>query len=304
MTHAFFKALLFLGAGSVIHACSGEQDIRKMGGLWTKIPFTYIMMWIGSLALAGIYPFAGYYSKDVILEAAYASNSEYGMFAYWAGIIAAFCTAFYSWRLIILVFHGKFRSSAEAYAKVHESPLFMTIPLLLLAGGACLSGFIGSDMLHMVTEGSNFWHGVLADKPQLLHDLHHLPVHIKLMPSYVAIVAIAFAYIFYMFWPRLPVLMACLFKGSYSVLFNKYYIDELYNFFCVRTTKALAKLLWKVFDIRIIDNCGPGGAAFITKYAASCFSRMQTGYVYHYALVMLLFMVGFISWFVWTGIMI
>src|SRR5690242_7681421 len=156
MTHAFFKALLFLGAGSVIHAMSGEQDMRKMGGIWRLIPVTYVLMWIGSLALAGIWPFAGYYSKDVIIEAAWGSGTIVGHYAFWLGVFAAFLTAFYSWRLIFLTFHGTPRATHEVMHHVHESPQVMILPLVVLAAGAIFAGYLGyNDFVGEGREG--FW---------------------------------------------------------------------------------------------------------------------------------------------------
>src|ERR687898_847986 len=173
-THAFFKALLFLGAGSVIHAMSDEQDMRRMGGLWRKIPITYAVMWVGSLALAGVPIFAGYYSKDLILEAAYAAHGPFASYAFWLGIIAAALTAFYSWRLLFLTFHGEPRAPAEVQAHVHESPRIMTVPLILLAIGATFAGLAG---LSMVEGTGEFWRGSIFVLPDhdALAEAHHVP---------------------------------------------------------------------------------------------------------------------------------
>ncbi|MFZ8992712.1 MAG: NADH-quinone oxidoreductase subunit L, partial [Candidatus Puniceispirillaceae bacterium] len=200
-THAFFKALLFLGAGSVIHAMSDEQDLRNMGGIWKKVPVTYAMMWIGSLALAGFPFFAGYYSKDMILEAAYAANSGVGGMAFWLGCLAAFLTAFYSWRLLIMAFHGAPRASAEVMAHVHESPRVMTLPLLVLAIGAVFAGWLGYEMF--VGKGmTQFWGASIFILPTntAMIDAHHVPSWVKLLPIVLATSGVALAVLFYGYW--------------------------------------------------------------------------------------------------------
>lgn len=298
MTHGFFKALLFLGAGSVIHAMSDEQDLRNMGGIWKKIPKTYIMMWIGSLALAGVFPFAGYYSKDIILEAAYASGG-FGGIAFWMGIAAAFLTAFYSWRLIILAFHGKSRSSDEVLHHVHESPFVMMLPLYLLAIGAIFAGMIGYKVLGMVDPAGGFWHGAISvmESNNSLESAHHVPAIIGLLPSIIGFLGIALAYLFYMFLPSLPGVVVGVFRPVYLFLLNKWYFDEIYEFMFVRPSKILGNLLWRVGDILIIDGGGPNGAAWISQKFAFALSRVQNGFVYSYAFVMLLGMIGLVGWF-------
>lgn len=300
-THGFFKALLFLGAGSVIHAVSDEQDLRKMGGLWKKIPKTYAMMWIGSLALAGVFPFAGYYSKDIVLESAYVSGQLGGM-AYWLGITAAFLTAFYSWRLIILAFHGKPRMSEEAQKHVHESPNIMLVPLYILAVGAVISGYVGYHVLGMVEADHAFWNGAIVVLGQgdenPLEAAHHVHGIIKWLPSIVGFVGIALAYLLYMVAPSVPAKLAKTFNFAYKLSFNKWYIDEIYEFLFVRPTKALGRFLWKFFDVKIVDDLGPNGAAWVSKKMASGVSKVQSGLVYHYALIMLVGLFGLVSWFV------
>src|SRR5918995_1751696 len=209
MTHAFFKALLFLGAGSVIHAMSDEQDIRKMGGIWRLIPITYAVMWVGSLALAGIPFFAGYYSKDAILEAAFASHSLVGGYAFSCGILAAFLTAFYSWRLLIMTFHGAPRADHHTMEHVHESPLVMLVPLLLLAVGAVLTGYLFYDFFVGEHEHA-FWAGSIlnAEHNHVLHDMHEVPAWVPLAPTVVAVLGIALAYFLYMVAPGLPARLA------------------------------------------------------------------------------------------------
>ncbi|MGB1548098.1 MAG: NADH-quinone oxidoreductase subunit L, partial [Alphaproteobacteria bacterium] len=198
MTHAFFKALLFLAAGSVIHAFSDEQDMRKMGGVWKKIPVTYTLMWIGSLALAGVPFFAGYYSKDMILESAYAAHTLVGQYAFWLGAGAAALTAFYSWRLILMTFHGKPRADAHVMEHVHESPKVMLLPLVVLALGAIFTGYAGYE--YFVGHGMDaFWRDAILVLPEhsAIRDAHHVPEWVKLLPVAMGVVGIAIAYLFY-----------------------------------------------------------------------------------------------------------
>jgi NADH-quinone oxidoreductase subunit L len=299
MTHGFFKALLFLGAGSVIHAMSDEQDLRNMGGIWKKIPLTYGLMWIGSLALAGVFPFAGYYSKDIILEAAYAHGGLGGM-AYWLGITAAFLTAFYSWRLIIMAFHGKSRASADVQAHVHESPAIMLIPLILLAVGAIFSGMIGSNILHMVAPDGAFWNGAIValEENSPLENAEELPFIIKFLPSLVGFAGIFLAYVFYMLMPSVPALLAKVLSPLYKFSFNKWYIDELYDFIFVIPAKAIGRVLWKNVDIKVVDNGGPNGIAWISNRFSVSVSKLQSGLVYSYAFVMLIGVFCIVSWFI------
>jgi NADH-quinone oxidoreductase subunit L len=194
ITHAFFKSLLFLGAGSVIHAMSDEQDMRKMGGLYKLIPVTYIFMWIGSLALAGIWPFSGFFSKDIILEAAWAAHSGVGQYAFWLGIAAAFLTAFYSWRLIILTFHGTPRADEKTLAHVHESPKVMILPLTVLALGALFVGVVSVD--YFVGEYAvDFWKNSIfvLNSHQALANAHHVPIWVKFLPVCIGVAGIALA---------------------------------------------------------------------------------------------------------------
>lgn len=297
MTHGFFKALLFLGAGSVIHAMSDEQDIRKMGGIWKLIPFTYIVMWIGSLALAGIYPFAGFFSKDVILEASYASGTFVGILAYWMGIIAAVFTAFYSWRLIILTFHGKPRASKETMSHVHESPISMTIPLFILALGSILAGYIGYHYLDMVSGEGEFWRGAIfvLEEHNSLEKAHHVPHWVALLPLFAAILGISAAYYMYMFNSTFVVSLKNKFMNVYTFLLNKWYFDELFDAMFVNPSKRLGSFLWKSTDVVVIDGM-PNGVANISKNLAKVVSFVQTGFIYHYAFIMLLSLLCFITW--------
>jgi len=295
LTHAFFKALLFLGAGSVIHAMSDEQDIRRMGGIWKKIPLTYAMMWIGSLALAGVFPFAGFYSKDAVLEAAYASHIGFAQFGFWAGIFAAFLTAFYSWRLLILTFHGAPRADKHTMDHVHESPLVMTGPLMVLAAGAVLVGFVFAPQL-LGDNWQAFWGAAIHNGPHnhVLHDMHAVPGWVVALPVIVGLSGILLAYALYMGAPSLPAQLANNFGGVYRFLLNKWYFDELYDRIFVRPTMALARGLWQVGDARIIDGI-PNGIASLTAQGAGQVVKVQTGSIAHYAFAMLIGVVVLVS---------
>lgn len=285
-THAFFKALLFLGAGSVIHAMHHEQDIQKMGGIWKKIPITYAMMWIGSLALAGFPPFAGFYSKDVILEAAFMSHAPFGKLAYGMGITAAFLTAFYSWRLLFLTFHGKTRADKHTFDHAHESPLSMLVPLFVLAAGSILAGIIGANFLHMVSAEGNFFAGAIFVNEsglELLEEIHHAPFLVKTSPLIVGAIAIALAYVFYLVKTDLPKKLADAVKPLYKLSLNKWYFDEFYEAALVKPTKKCGDFLWRIIDIKFVDGM-PNGMVFLCKKAAAQVSRLQTGYIYNYAL--------------------
>jgi len=299
LTHAFFKALLFLGAGSVIHAVSGEQDMRKMGGLRTLIPATYILMWIGSLALAGIWPFAGYYSKDTILEASWAAGTDVGQYAYWLGTFAAFLTAFYSWRLLFLTFHGKPRASREVMAHVHESPPVMILPLVVLAAGALFAGMIGYHWL--VGEGREaFW----GDSILVLrgHDTvggaEHVPFWVSKLPLAMGVAGIVVAWLAYIVQTSLPAWFAYYFRPIYLFVLNKWYVDELYDAVIVRPAMWFGVRLWKDGDGAVIDGFGPDGFAKMTRGMAAVLSRFQSGYLYHYVFAMFVGAVVLVSWYV------
>ncbi len=287
-THAFFKALLFLSAGSVIHAVSGEQDMRKMGGLWRLIPLTYAMFWVGSLALGGVFPFAGYYSKDAILEAAYASGTASGQYGFWCGLIAAFLTAFYSWRLIIMTFHGKPRADHHVMEHVHESPFVMTGPLILLAVGAVVNGFVFRD-LFIGDEWHEFWRNaiVITANNHVLENMENLPGWVGLAPTVVGLAGIALAYVAYMFVPGIPAAFARTFRPLYLFVYNKWYFDELYDAIFVRPTFWLARTLWQVGDATLIDGA-PNGMAEIAAGSSRQVVKIQTGSIAVYAFVMLI----------------
>jgi NADH-quinone oxidoreductase subunit L len=292
---------LFLGAGSVIHAMSDEQDMRKMGGIWRMIPVTYAVMWIGSLALAGIPPFAGFYSKDIVLEAAYAAQTGIGQYAFWMGITAAFLTAFYSWRLLLMTFHGEPRADERVMAHVHESPKLMLIPLILLAIGAIFAGYIGVS--HFVGDGAvEFWGNAILVLPShtALENAHHVPLWVKLLPLIVGVGGIGLAYILYVFAPGLPAAIAERFRFVYLFLLNKWYFDELYDAMFVRPAFVLGRGLWKSGDGAIIDGVGPDGIAAATLNIARRAAALQSGYLYHYAFAMLTGVVVLVTWYLLT----
>ncbi|MDE2463190.1 MAG: NADH-quinone oxidoreductase subunit L, partial [Alphaproteobacteria bacterium] len=250
LTHAFFKALLFLGAGSVIHAMSDEQDMRKMGGIWRAIPVTYTVMWIGSLALAGVPPFAGYFSKDAILEAAWAAHTSVGTYGYICGLAAAFLTAFYSWRLLIMTFHGKPRADHHVMEHVHESPAVMLWPLLALSAGATVLGWIFRNQL-IGSDWHAFWGTAIAIAPSnhVLADMENMPVALTLAPTFLGVCGIALAYYMYLVRPALPGALAARFHFVYELLLNKWYIDEVYDRIFVTPFKAAAGFLWQTGDV-------------------------------------------------------
>ena len=296
-THAFFKALLFLGAGSVIHAMSDEQDMRKMGGIWKKIPITYALMWVGSLALAGIPFFAGYYSKDLILEAAWAASSNSGYFAFWLGCLAAFLTAFYSWRVLLLTFHGNFNSSKEVLDHVHESPFVMLIPLFVLALGAIFSGwyfyndFVGYNW-------KEFWGNsiFISEKHKAFKLAHYVPLWVKYLPIFLAILGILCAYLFYILNPNLPKILSKKFSPIYNLFYNKWYFDELYDYLFVKSFIKFGNFFWKKGDEGTIDRFGPNGISNLVKNISSKSIIIQSGYIYHYAFAMLIGLVVLITW--------
>ena len=303
MTHAFFKALLFLGAGSVIHALSGEQDMRKMGGIWKKIPVTYAYMWIGSLALAGIglegvFGFAGFYSKDLILESTVASGTWYAYLAYGLGSAAVFMTAFYSWRLIILTFHGAPRADHHTMEHVHESPPSMLLPLVPLALGAIFAGWYAFDWFGGDAREA-FWGHALFVLPSHdpIGDAEKIPTFEKWLPLGLALSGILLSYVFYVWKPELPGKLASALGGFYRLVYHKYYFDEVYDFLFVRTARCLGKFFWTVGDDKIIDGLGPDGIASLSVRVARRVSALETGYVYHYAFAMVIGVAAFVTWF-------
>ncbi len=297
-THAFFKALLFLGAGSVIHALHGEQDMRRMGGLRRAIPFSFIMMVVGTLSLTGFPYTAGYFSKDAIIEVAHASHAPAATWAFWSLIISAFLTSFYSWRLIFMTFFGKPRDE-HAFEHAHELPPVMTGPLLLLAIGALVTGYFFAP--YFVEDlYAKFWRGALFTLPgnSVLTDSHAVePFLIKSMPTFMMIGGFVVAYISYIALPRIPALTVRYLWPIHAFLYHKWYFDELYDFLFVRPTRWLARVLWIYGDGVIIDGLGPDGVAAWASAMAKRAVRLQTGYVYHYAFVMLIGVAIIVTYF-------
>ena len=298
VTHAFFKALLFLASGAVIHAMSDEQDMRKMGGIWRAIPITYGLMWTGSLALVGMPFLAGFYSKDIIIESAFAAATGVGQYAFWLGVIVAALTAFYSWRLILMTFHGAPRADEKVMAHVHEAPKTMWIPMVVLAVGAIVMGKLGFDVF--VGEGARaFWRDSIVVLPAhtALEDAHDVPLWVKRLPLVVAVGGIILAYIFYMFRPALPGLVAGRFRAVHTFLVNKWYFDAIYDRVFVSPANAIGLGFWKSGDGAVIDGIGPDGLAAATRELARLAGRLQSGYVYHYAFAMLIGVAGLVSWY-------
>ncbi len=294
-THAFFKALLFLGSGSVIYAMHHEQDIRKMGGLWRKIPYTFAVMCVGTLALTGFPMFAGYFSKDAIIESAYASQDPFATYAYLLTVVAAGLTSFYSWRLIFKTFFGA-PHDQEHYEAAHESPLWMLIPIGVLAAGSIFSGlpFKGLFVGHGVEE---FFRGSVKMHPHILEGMEQMPYWLGFLPTLMMVVGFAIAYLFYISRPDLPEELAAQQPLLYRFLLNKWYFDELYDAILVRPAKWLGRFLWKRGDGWLIDGFGPDGVSARVLDVTRNVIKLQTGYLYHYAFAMLIGAAGLITWF-------
>jgi NADH-quinone oxidoreductase subunit L len=303
VTHAFFKALLFLGAGSVIHAMSDEQDMRKMGGIAGKIKFTYAMMFVGSWALIGLPPFSGFYSKDVILESAFGAHSTVGTYAFWLGIGAAFLTAFYSTRLLIMTFHGAPRADDHVMGHIHESPKVMLIPLLLLSIGAMGLGMFAFESF-VGQYASEFWGKSLfvLENHTALENSHHSPFWVKWSAVVVGISGILLGVLFYKVAPFIPESLAERFGGVYRFLFNKWYFDELYDKILVKPAFVLGRGLWKTGDGLLIDGVGPDGIAAGAIIIAKRIARLQSGYLYHYAFAMLTGVVVLVTWYLFHSV--
>jgi NADH-quinone oxidoreductase subunit L len=302
-THAFFKALLFLGAGAVIHSMHHQQDIRKMGGLWKKIPVTAAMMAIGTLALTGFPYTAGYFSKDAIIEAAYMSEQPGHMYAFICVIVAALCTSFYSWRLWFLTFAGPTRADHHTYDHAHESPWVMMVPLFVLAAGAILAGFPFAEYFigHHFAEffkGSIF---IAADN-KILEEIHHVPALVKWSPFVMMLIGFAVAWYLYIRKPSLPAQIAAQHRGLYNFLLNKWYFDELYDVLFVRPAKWLGSKLWKTGDGAIIDGLGPDGISARVVDVTNRVVKLQTGFVYHYAFAMLIGIAALVTWLMFGGV--
>jgi NADH-quinone oxidoreductase subunit L len=299
-THAFFKALLFLGSGSVIHAMHHEQDIRHMGGLKDRIPYTYIVMIVGTLALTGFPLTAGYFSKDAIIEAAYVGKNPLALYAFICTVAAALLTSFYSWRLIFKTFHGE-PHDRQHWKDAHESPMVMLIPLGFLAIGSVLAGlpfkeiFAGHGVEGFFRESLAF-----AKSNTVLEDMHHVPLQIGILPTVMMALGFVIAWQFYIRRPDIPVELARQHDWLYRFLLNKWYFDELYDLIFVRPTKWIGRELWKKGDGWLIDGFGPDGVSARVLDVTRNVVRLQTGYLYHYAFAMLIGAAAFITWFMFA----
>ncbi len=285
-THAFFKALLFLGSGSVIHAFKDEQNINNMGGVWKKLPYTYTLMVIGTLALTGFPFLSGFYSKDAIIEFAYLRGNTVGYYAAGIGIFTAFLTSIYSWRLMFKTFHGKYNNQKIKIEETHESPLVMLIPLIFLSIGAIFAGFtfkglfIGSDGIDFFWQDSIFFLNPLSTE--------HPPLWFLTLTPSLVILSIPIAYYLFVKNKEFSNQIATINKPLYQFLLNKWYFDELYDALFVRPSKKLGLFLWKIFDLKIIDGFGPDGISSIIKKCSIKANKFQSGFIYQYAFVMLL----------------
>jgi NADH-quinone oxidoreductase subunit L len=300
-THAFFKALLFLGSGSVIHAMHHEQDIRHMGGLRNKIPFTYWMMVVGTLALTGFPLTAGYFSKDAIIEAAFAGKNPMALYAFVMTVVAAALTSFYSWRLIFKTFHGH-PHDHHHHEHAHESPIVMLIPLAVLAIGSFAAGYPFKDLFagHGV---EHFFRGSLGigEANTILDDMHHVPAAVVYTPTVMMVLGFLVAYLFYIRRPDIPVSLAREHDVLYRFLLNKWYFDELYDAVFVRPAKWIGRVFWKGGDGWLIDGFGPDGVSARVLDVTRSVVRLQTGYLYHYAFAMLIGVALLITWFMFAG---
>ncbi|MCP1335603.1 NADH-quinone oxidoreductase subunit L [Futiania mangrovi] len=307
-THAFFKALLFLCAGSVIHALHDEQDMRRMGGMRKVIPHTFWLMVIGTVALTGIgipgtpIGLSGFFSKDMIVEVAYASENAFANYAFWLGVIGAGFTSFYSWRLIFMTFFGEYRGDPHAMEKAHESPAVMLVPLYILAVGSVLAGglfwgrFVGvEEQVH------HFWNAAIAGGLEVLEAAHHVPFWVKAAPFVATMIGLALSWQFYIRKPEIPVRLAREQDILYRFLLNKWYFDEIYDALIVRPALCLGRLLWKGGDGRIIDGTIDGISMRIVPYITGRAVRLQSGYVYHYAFAMLIGVAVLVSFFLMTS---
>ena len=297
-THAFFKALLFLGSGSVIHAVSDEQDIRKMGGLYKLIPFTWIVMLIGTLGLTGAPLMSGYYSKDGIIEAAFVSQTEGNLYAFYLLVLSALLTSFYSWRLIFLTFNGKSNIPTEIFSKIHESPKVMLFPLFILSIFTIFSGvyFVDYFMYH---DYQYLWQSsiYLSENNHVIESIHYVPKWVKYSPLVMMVIGLITAIIFYLLYPKVPKFLSSQFNPLYKFLLNKWYFDEIYEFIFVRNISRIGNFLSNFGDKRIIDGLGPDGISLRVMDIAKQMSRIQTGYIYHYAFAMLIGLMLFITYF-------
>ncbi|NOR61962.1 MAG: NADH-quinone oxidoreductase subunit L [Rhodobacteraceae bacterium] len=307
-THAFFKAMLFLGAGSVITAMHHEQDMRNYGALRKKIPYTFWAMMIGTLAITGVgipltfVGFAGFFSKDAIIESTFAAGSAAGQYAFWMLVIAAAMTAFYSWRLMFMTFYGKPKGDKHTHEHAHESPLVMLVPLGVLAIGAVLSGVLGYT--YFFGEGVAEWFGTAVytnhDTNHVIHDAHNVPTWVKLSPFIAMLLGSVTAWVFYVWKTDIPAALANRNQALYKFLLNKWYFDEVYDILFVKPAFKLGNFLWKKGDGKVIDGGLNGLAMGIIPWFTKLAGRWQSGYVFTYALAMILGVGGLITWFMIT----
>jgi NADH-quinone oxidoreductase subunit L len=281
-THAFFKALLFLGSGSVIHAFKDEQNINSMGGVWKKLPYTYVLMIIGTLALTGFPLLSGFYSKDAIIEFAYLRDNTTGYYAAGIGIFTAFLTSIYSWRLIFKTFHGSYNNKSIKIEETHESPLVMLLPLIILSIGAIFAGFIFKELFF----DTNFWGNSIFFLEPLSEE--HPPMWFLLLTPILVCSSIPISYYLFVKNKDLPNSIVEINKPLYNFLVNKWYFDELYEILFIKTSKKIGLFLWKFFDVKIIDGFGPDGVSSLIKKFSIKANKFQSGYIYQYAFIMLL----------------
>ena len=284
-THAFFKALLFLGSGSVIHAFKDEQDIRKMGGVKKKLPYTYAFMLIGTLALTGFPFLAGFYSKDAIIEYAFLKNTLLGNYAFVIGVITACLTSIYSWRLFFKTFHGTYNNTEIQLEETHESPKIMLSPLLILSVGAIFSGYLFKDFF-IGNSSDNFWGESIFFLENIKHD--HIPLWLLLITPTLVILIIPITYYYFIYNPKVLEEFKKTNLPLYNFLLNKWYIDEFYDFVIVNPIKKIGSFFWKKGDIGTIDRFGPDGISKLIKIISNKTGRFQTGFIYDYAFVMLI----------------
>ena len=285
-THAFFKALLFLGSGSVIHAFKDEQNINNMGGVWKKLPYTYALMVIGTLALTGFPLLSGFYSKDAIIEFAYLRGNTTGFYAAGVGIFTAFLTSIYSWRLMFKTFHGDYNNKNIKIEETHESPLIMLVPLIFLSVGAVFAGFTFKELFIGNEATNNFWKDSILFLEPLSSD--HPPFWFLILTPTLVVLSIPIAYYLFIKNKKLPEQIIIVNKPLYNFLLNKWYFDELYDVLFVRSSKKIGLFLWKFFDLKIIDGFGPDGISAMIKKLSIKANKFQSGYIYQYAFIMLL----------------
>ena len=285
-THAFFKALLFLGSGSVIHSFKGEQNINEMGAVYKKLPYTWILMIIGTLALTGFPFLSGFYSKDAIIEFAYLKGNTLGYYAAGIGIFTALLTSVYSWRLIFKTFHGTYNNKKIKINEMHESPMIMLLPLIVLSIGAIFSGFLFKDLFIVHGGENNFW----GESVKFLNPLstEHPPLWIILITPIMVILSIPISYYLFVKNKKITQEISEANKPLYNFLVNKWYFDELYDVIFIKPSKKIGLFFWKTIDVKIIDRFGPDGIASLIKNLSVIASKFQSGFVYQYAFIMLL----------------